>query len=392
MFKTVRKRILQFIIIFCYLLLDNNYILAKEVNPLENNQPDPLLPQAPVPRPLSPLEKYTLKQSLDELNLQAQQQLKAGNIDIAFEIWYRELRLRKSLEKLEEIQALGRVGEAAWQNNRKTDIRIISDRLEEIYLETVEKEQLDQELLRALGLAYQQMRQPDKTIELYQQILANARDNKNKEEEISALEIIASTHLSWFHYPEASQAYETLLTITQDANKEIEYLQQLVYIYQQYSSPQKSLEAKNKLANYYLENNLLSELMILQISIAKDYDNLEDVEKAAAAYQQSFKIASQLEYLAYASESLKQLGDLYQKYDEFENALNIYQKLITSQEATYDFYGLMNTYSQMAKIYVSQKKYEQAKSALKQGLELAKSLKYDQQYFQDELAEIEKII
>ena len=62
-----------------------------ELNPLELPIEDPLIPS--IPRPLTPLEQKGLRRELDKLDQQAQEQLNAGNDNLAFEIWYRELRL-----------------------------------------------------------------------------------------------------------------------------------------------------------------------------------------------------------------------------------------------------------------------------------------------------------
>src|SRR6476646_9135759 len=85
-------------------------------NPLELKTPDPLLPQTG--RPLTTQEQQTLRTALDELNTQATSQFQAGQPEAAFEIWYRELRLRRALGPLEEVAALSRVGTTAWEENR----------------------------------------------------------------------------------------------------------------------------------------------------------------------------------------------------------------------------------------------------------------------------------
>ena len=48
----------------------------------------------------------------------------------------------------------------------------------------------------------------------------------------------------------------------------------------------------------------------------------------------------------------------------------------------------MNAYDQMGQIYLEQKKYTQALAAFQQGLELAKSLQYQENYF---TSQIEKV-
>ncbi|MGL5877833.1 MAG: hypothetical protein ACRC2V_08640, partial [Xenococcaceae cyanobacterium] len=102
----------------------------SSTNPLQTDLGDPLLPK--VDRPLSPLEKSKLEKACDDLNAQASQLFNESKEEEAFKIWYRELRLRRELGQFEEVSALGRVGELAWQKNRSNDVEIISKRLEAI--------------------------------------------------------------------------------------------------------------------------------------------------------------------------------------------------------------------------------------------------------------------
>src|SRR4028119_889645 len=116
-----------------------------KVNPLEITTPDPLLPKPPKRGSLSPEAQSILRQSLDEFNAQATVLLQAGKPLEAFDIWYRELRLRRALGYLEEVQALGRVGEIAWQRTQKYDAQVITGRLQAIQNEAEAKTSLNLE-------------------------------------------------------------------------------------------------------------------------------------------------------------------------------------------------------------------------------------------------------
>ena len=87
--------------------------LEEFYNPLEITTPDPLLPYSVEERPLTPLERLRLTAALEQLNQQAAAKLAAGDRLGAFEIWNRELRLRRALGYLEEVKALSRVGAIA---------------------------------------------------------------------------------------------------------------------------------------------------------------------------------------------------------------------------------------------------------------------------------------
>ena len=116
--------------------------------------------------------------ALDGLNAEAAAKLKAGDKVGGFELWNRELRLRRALGPLAEVDALGRVGAIAWSQNQKTEVRIITERLRAIQLQTAKSPQVDFPLLQALASAYQQVRSLQPAIELYQQILAVQRQQQ----------------------------------------------------------------------------------------------------------------------------------------------------------------------------------------------------------------------
>ncbi|MFO7144717.1 hypothetical protein B9T16_25950, partial [Arthrospira sp. PCC 8006] len=75
-------------------------------NPLLSQEADPLLPNPPTDgNILSESQQETLAPELDRLNAEATALLAAGNAIAAFELWTRELRLRRYFGPLEEIAA-----------------------------------------------------------------------------------------------------------------------------------------------------------------------------------------------------------------------------------------------------------------------------------------------
>ncbi len=389
-----------------------------KINPLEITTPDPLLPSPPVERPATPQEIRLLREALDDLNTQATEQLKAGNAPAAFEIWYRELRLRRSLGTVEEVQALGRIGDIAWTNNQKADLQIITQRLQTIRAETLgkpirknEKRPLgtadvpatvtdvtpeNAELLQALGQAYQLIRLPGEAVEIYQLILADARQRQDAATEQATLKTIAQAHMSWFDYPKAAAAYEELLVVASqkgDRVSEVVYLQQLAYIYDKVKQPENSLKFKQQLLqNYLTDPQAANQIPAIKIAIADDYQALNPPNPDAASqnYQEAYNLAWTLQQFASASEALKKLGDLYRNYKKPEFALQVYQVLLQVDQQSYNYYNLMNTYDQMGQIYLERGDMEQAKTAFQQGLELAKSLKYQENYFVTQIERVSK--
>jgi tetratricopeptide (TPR) repeat protein len=370
-----------------------------QVNPLEITTPDPLLPQSPEDQTLSPEVQLQLRESLDELNAEAAALLNAGKALEAFDIWYRELRLRRALGYVEEVQALGRVGEIAWQRSQNLDVQLITARLQKIQQEAEEKNLLNLELLLALGQAYQQLRLPQSAIAVYQKILDQQRQRGDVAAQKVTLKTMAQLYLDWFKYPEAAKVYEELLAQVQsqgvsprmgksDRTAEITYLKQLVYIYDQAKQPENGLRVKQQLVQIYTAQQQLELLPALKIAIASDYEALQQPETASRNYQEAYTQAFELKQFAHASVALQKLATLYYAHHQPDYALQVYQLLLTVKQQSYDFYGLMNTYDQIGQIYLEQKNYAQALEAFKKGQELARSLQYQETYFDNQIERV----
>ena len=398
-----------------YFCLNSNQFVVlaqtEQYNPLEIIEPDPLLPPPEIDRPLTSLEKRLIRETNIVLNNQAQSELAAGNKDEAFALWYRELRLQRALGITEEITALGRVGEIAWQQNLSQELNIISDRLLNIQQEIItEDTTIDIQLLKSLGQAYQQVRDLDRAVIIYQQILQNNRQEDNFLEEQKNLETLGELYLAQFGYIQAANIYEELLKSVQnehsqttlngneytytsqtDTNslREENYLNQLVEIYTRLSQPDKSIEIKQKLLKKYLDEQKTEQLAALKISLAKDYQNLKQPKKAQIYYEEAFSLAWSLQQLAIAEESLEKLALLYQDYQQPNAALEIYQQLIKVHQKAYSYYNLMNTYSQIGQIYEQLNDNQQALIVYKKGLDLAQSLNHRVGYFQEKIKQLE---
>jgi tetratricopeptide (TPR) repeat protein len=368
-------------------------ILAQtpQPNPLESPTRDPLLP--PIDRPLSPLETLKLKEELDGLNALANAQFQAGNIDEAFAIWYRELRLRRILGRLEEVPALGRVGEVAWNKDRTADLLIITQRLRAIHQQAEVEAPLDPALLNALAQAYLQVQSIDPALDIHQKILVNARKTNDINAQETTLQMIGQLQLARFDYSQAAATFEELLLLARsqlNTYNEGLYLQKLAEIYHQSLQPENALRIKEQLVNHYLANQKIQALPVLKISIGDDYAAIKQPEKASQNYQEAFSLAWALQQLGAAGEALTKLGDLYLAYNQSDYALKIYQELLKVEQQSYNYYGLMNTYDRMGKIYQEQKHYSQALFVFQKALEIAKSLSYQESYFLTQIEEVNK--
>ncbi len=363
-------------------------------NPLELTAPDPLLPSLSPDEPLNPSERSRLSQALDELNAEAQAEFKAGNQSKAFDIWYREIRLRRVLgDPVAEVQTLGRVAGVAWNENNKQSVQLITARLEEIQQENEAEDSINLPLLKSLGKAYEQIRVPAQALTVYEQILADARNQDDMAVVEATLKTMGELHMAWFDYPKAAETYEELLAQVQsdvpkeplreriNEQEEVAYLQQLAYIYDQDQQPDQALPKKQQLVDIYLSQGNDTQIPALKIAIASDYNSLNQPEKASQTYQEAYSLAWSLQQFAHASEALQPLAQLYLTSKQPEFALQVYEVLLQVEQQSYNYYGLMNTYDKIGQVYLDMNNYPQALAAFQKGLDLAESLQHQEAYF-----------
>jgi tetratricopeptide (TPR) repeat protein len=363
-------------------------------SPLEITTPDPLLPNLRDKQPLSLLEKVKLQAALDELNQEAVVKLQAGDKEAAFEIWNRELRLRRYLGAVAEVKALSRVGEIAWNRSDRQQLQYITQRLQAIQKQAQPKKaktqaSVDLELLRALGAAYQKVRSPKPAIELYNQVLLEVRQQKDTSAEIDTLKTLGNLNLSWFNYPQAATNYEELLNLATNQGErqdELTYLQQLAYIYQQAKQPQKSIDVLSKLKEIYSQNDNQAQVPNLQLAIAANYETLAKenpalLPEAFKNYQAAYVTAWELQQYARAAEALQKLIPLYRSQKQMNEALETSKILLETEARAANYYGMMQAYDQMGQLYLESKDYPQALTAFKDGLELARQLRHQEKYF-----------
>lgn len=358
-------------------------------NPLEMTEPDPLLPRLLVDRPLSPQEISTLTAAVEELDRQAQLEFDAGNPVGAFELWLRVLRLRRVLGTASEVESLSRVGAIAWQQNQTTEVRLITQRLQQIEADLRAQTPLNYDLLLTIAQAYQSMRAIEPAIAAYNDILTLAQQEGNRDRELQTLEALAQLHLAWFDYASAANVYQQLLALVpNDRLRQTQYLQQLAYSYQQGNQPQQAIDAQQQLATVYEAQEQYAEIPPLKLAIGDSYMALDRPDLAAPSYQEAFAVSRSTQQYAYAADALQRLANLYASIDRPNDALTVYQLLLDVHQQSYNTYGLMNTYDQIGQLYRSQGNPGQAIAAFQRGLSLAQQLNYRTGYFTTQIQQI----
>ncbi len=390
------KKINNFLLICTLMFLGQvKFSLAQEnviVNPLNNNFEHQLLPS--IKRNLTPLEQKRVRERITELDVMAKQELVDENIDQAFVFWYEAINLSRFLDLNTEMETIMTAGAVAWEQRRSQDLEFLQARLLILEQENSQQNQLNPEVLPLFIKAYDVLHSIDKSIVLHQQNLVFAQANNDDNLVLSTSEKLGKLYLAKFDYYSAQPIYEKLLEIArsnQDYLSESIYLQKLAEISQALVNPDNSVDYKKQLAQNFLNDGNVSELARLRISIGNDYQALDNPQSASEFYQSAFALALSLEQFAIAGDALKQLGQLYQKYEQFDSALLVYQELVKIESNSYNFYGLMNTYDFIGTIYTQKQDYLKALTYFRMARAIAFELKYKEDYFEQKISQVETI-
>jgi tetratricopeptide (TPR) repeat protein len=380
-------------------------------NPLEITTSDPLLPIPPKKgENLDPEQSQELAAALDLLNLEAMAKLQAADTLGAFEIWNRELRLRRYLGLMPEVMALSRVGKTAWEKGQRLELQWITQRLQAIQKKVLSQSEINVELWQELALAFEQVRAKGPAVEVYQKIIEAARSRADILGEARTLKAIAQLHANWLNYEKAAAVYEELTTLIQE-NRDLfvvttpsthsttprpnngntpppittpteeDALKQLAFNYEQAKKPLLAIAARERLAALYLSQQNLKAIPPLKMAIALSYETLGQLNLANQYYQETYTTALVAEQFSFASEALQKMAKLYRSQKQWEAALKIYQVQLTVEQQSYNLYGVMDTYDQIGLVYMELKAYPQALAAYQKGLEIAKQLNHKQEYF-----------
>ena len=366
-------------------------------DPLATPQEDPLLPPLDVKRELTDLEKRRIKNAIVEIDKEAKNQLAQRNIEPAFQLWFRELRLQRALGRAEEIADLGRIGAIAWQENRGVELRIIARRLSVIEQEITTEKERDLELFTNLGNAYQQVRYLDRSVNLYEQVLTEVRQQDNLELEEKILAILGEVYLAKFDYVQAGIVYQELLAIApkdiknlteNEPDRQETYLLKLIDIYNSSAQPAKAIIVKEQLVQKYSEQERSEQIASLKISLAEDYQAVNKLELAQRSYQEAFILARYLQQIALANEALENLAILYQTNNQLTLATQTYLQLFEIQEQANNAYAVLEICDRLGELYLSQNDYAQALDFYSRGLEIAQLLNYRTDYFQNQINQV----
>lgn len=367
-------------------------------NPLVLREGDPLIPEAvwQGEAALTESQRRTLGAALDEMARQAQGALSQGNVTEAFELWNRELRLRRFLGVQAELAALQRVGAIAWEQQQFYQLQVMRERLRQIQIQSLDEvETPDLEALLALAESYETVGARAAAIEIYETLLALARSRGDEAMQEDSWQRLGETALQDLDYEAAAEAYEGLRELANrrgDREEEVRYLTELAYIYDRLTDYEAAIAVKQELIAYYAGFNDTARVTALKIAIGQDLAALERPNEAIAQYQEAYRLAWDALQFYRAQEALTVLGRLYERYQDWDGALQVYQAQIETHEMARNRYGLMMTYDRIGQVHQQQGNYRQALTSFGRALELAQELGNRQAYFQSHIETVNRAL
>jgi tetratricopeptide (TPR) repeat protein len=373
----------------------NPLLNAPERDPREGDRATPRIP----PSLLTGAAKAAQQGTINSLNQQAQTRLQAGDSVAAFALWNQALQLTQALGPVEETKALAQVGLAAWERNQTQQVRYISQRLQQLQQEHIpssassaSSNNTDRTLLTELAVAYQSIRAPELAIGVYRHRLTQARQQRDNLAEFQTMNAIGQTHLDWFGYTQAVKVYQELLDQAQsqnDAINQMAYAYQLAYVHSQMKNPTGAIGALETLIPLYAKTPEPTLLADLQIRLADQYQANQQPQLAEASYQSAYRSAETLLQQGFAGDALRRLGKFYRAQNRPDAAIQVYDFLSTfEQTQTLNVYNAMDAYDQLGQVYLDQNALPQATNAFQQGLNLAQTMNYRQDYFRDRLTQL----
>lgn len=377
---TYRSQQLLFCLSVAFLLGGRGAIAMPNPHPLTAPIIDPLIPSAVTEgdRRLSPLESGRIEREIMilrqsglrhwETQAATTPEEEALGEELAFADWFRELRLLQVLpDRLGEVVRLGEIGAIAWENNRVEDARAILARLDAI---NATDYPTDRNLLIPLAESYQQIRQADAAIALYQDHLQTLDDPYKAE----ILRLIAQMATEWFDYDKALKAYQQIAALEALTIGDRE---QFADLYKKAGNLTAALDIQQQLPPLYLQDQAILKIITIYLDMAESSRQLARYDDAIRFNEFSFNLAWELKYFDAAETGLKNLAQTYLAQNNYPFAIQVYEQLLIVQNTSYNRYGMMETHETLAQLYQDQELYAEALIALQNGLAIAKELNHN---------------
>jgi tetratricopeptide (TPR) repeat protein len=346
---------------------------------------DPLLPTFPIVRPLSPLEKRDLAIALDQLAQEAEDLYDQGETEAAFDLWMREVRLRRILGYEPELEAIQRVGLRVWENSRTPEAQLLTLRLDQIQADVLAQPEPPLTLVIALASSYEVLRAVDEAIALYETLAVAAAQADNIPRRTQLLERVGQLQADWFRFAAAADTYRQLLVLADSSGAavgtRIRYLRSAIANYESAEDRATAITYQRRLLRQYEQLGERTEIPPIQLAIARNYRALDRPDLALPFYKAAYSLALTLDQSLYARDVVADLASIYQALERPEDVLYLYDQQLAVERLSYSGYGIMVVFDQLGQFYETQGDFAAAIAAYREGLILAHHLNHRRAYF-----------
>ncbi|MEO0409714.1 MAG: tetratricopeptide repeat protein, partial [Cyanobacteria bacterium P01_A01_bin.135] len=268
----------------------------------------------------------------------------------------------------------------------------IGNRLGEVEQVIRDRPNPDYGLLLQIADAYKTLRERDRAIAAYSDIIQRANQRGDIATEATALAALGEVHLAWFDYGSARPVYQRLLTLRQqqqDTLGEQQALGKLVIVYDETTQPDAAIDARQALVRRYRQSGDLSQVPGLKIAIAERHRELGQLNAAVQAYQEAAVTGQRIGFVGYVADAYRGLASLYLESDRPRDALTAYRFLVDAERQAYNTYGMMEAFDQIGQIHRSLGANQPAIAAFQRGLALAQQLSYRTAYFTAQIQSVQ---
>ena len=381
----LRRYLIVFLVVCWTTIFMEKAIAIPKDNPLMFDRQDPLIPKGYDKRQLSSFEEFRIEREISRLKMMAESEYNRGNLDRAMELWYRQLRLTRAIDKQGEIVSLGEIGAIAWQENRSQDLNHIANRLIAIQGQLERSNRFDLQLHNSLAMAYEGVRYVDKAIDVYQEILEKGNRQLKSDREREIVDRLGELYLAIFDYPNAAKIYQQKFAENPEGLDRELQLQRLIRIYEKGRLNNKAIATRKLLIEQYQQEQKSIKIPTLKMANGRDWESLGKFDSAIDAYQEVFTAASKMQQLALAGDALDRVGNLYRQQENLERAIDTYQTLLVVRQQADNYYDAIDTYDTLGEIHLQLEKPKVAKKFFELGLKQAQELNYKVAYFRRKL-------
>lgn len=353
---------------------------------------DPLLPELPIVRPLSPLERSALEADLDRLAVEAEGLYLRGQTDGAFALWMREVRLRRILSFEQELQTIQKVSVRAWESSRTPETQLLTARLQQIQALLLRREPPDTAVLEQVAAAFEVLRDIDSAVAVYGALIEQAQQADDRLEQQRLLEKLASLEESWFRFEAAGETYQALLSTLnpgrEDLLKRQQYLKGAIRNYQDAGQLKRAITYQRQLLKQYEETAQVQPAPALLLAIARNYRTLEDLPQAQAFYRVTYTAALALNQSSFASDAIQDLTDIYLGLERFTDVQYLFEQQIAVDSLSYNAYGIMQAFERLGRLYEAEENLDAAITLYQEALILASHLGHREIFFKRQLQQL----